>query len=281
VHRTIADRIFRLRKRRQLDGDFEMTTTAQQQFSNFATEQVEIALRFARISLDSVDRLAKLQVETAKTILEENAKTLKQLSSIKDVQEALAARQKISEVGIEQATAYSRSLYEISSQAQAEFSKLVDERNVDFNKNIVSGLDRFVKNAPAGADAAVAAVKSTVQATAAAVDSLTKAAKQVAEFADASVKAASTATADAVKTAAKKASSSNNAQQQDRTKTIPAEHQDPFKGQQQKHKAEQIQAERRENQRQPETGGRDYKGILEVKVSDRQNVKPRKSCQKQ
>jgi phasin family protein len=188
-----------------------MTTTAQQQFNNFATEQVEIALRFARISLDSVDRLAKLQVETAKTILEENAKTLKQLGNIKDVQEALAARQKISEVGIEQATAYSRSLYEISSQAQAEFSKLVDERNVDFNKNIVSGLDRFVKNAPAGADAAVAAVKSTVQATAAAVDSLTKAAKQVAEFADASVKAASTATADAVKTAAKKASSSNNA----------------------------------------------------------------------
>jgi hypothetical protein len=69
-------------------------------------------------------------------------------------------------------------------------------------------------------------------------------------------------------------------QQQDRTKTIPAGAR-RLQIQQQKHKAEQIQAERRENQRQPETGGRDYKGILEVKVSDRQNVKPRKSCQKQ
>jgi phasin family protein len=184
-------------------------TTAQQQYTNFATEQVETALRFARISLDSLDRLAKLQVETAKNTLEENAKTLKQLSTIKDVQEVLAARQKITDAAIEQATNYSRSLYEISSQAQAEYSKLIDERNVDFNKNVVSGLDRFVKNAPAGADAAVAAVKSTVQATAAAVDSMTKAAKQVAEFADASVKAASTATADAVKTAAKKASTAN------------------------------------------------------------------------
>ncbi|WP_047391816.1 MULTISPECIES: phasin family protein [Chitinibacter] len=180
-------------------------TTAQQQYSNFATEQVETALRFARISLDSFDRLAKLQIETAKTALEDNAKAVKQLSGVKDLQEAMSLRQKLTDAAIEQATTYSRNLYEISSQAQAEFSKLIDERNVEFNKSVVAGLDRFVKNAPAGADAAVAAVKSTVQATAAAVDSMTKAAKQVAEFADASVKAASTATADAVKTAAKKA----------------------------------------------------------------------------
>ena len=40
-------------------------TTAQQQFSAFATEQIEVAMRFARISLDSSERLIKLQVETA------------------------------------------------------------------------------------------------------------------------------------------------------------------------------------------------------------------------
>ena len=179
-------------------------TTAQQQFNDFATEQFEIILRFARISIDATERLVKLQVETAKNTFEDSARNVKQLAGIKDAQAAFAAQQKLSEAAIDNSIAYGRSLHEITSQAQTELSKLVDERNVDFNKNLVSGLDRFVKSAPAGTDAAVAAVKSTVQATAAAVDSLTKAAKQVADFADASVKAASTATADAVKTAAKK-----------------------------------------------------------------------------
>lgn len=179
-------------------------TTAQQQINDFATEQLETALRFARISIDAADRLVKLQVETAKNTFEDAARNAKQFTSIKDAQAAFAAQQKLSEAAVDSSITYSRSLYEIASQAQTEFSKLVDERSVYFNKNMVSGLDRFVKSAPAGADVAVAAVKSTVQATAAAVDSMTKAAKQVADFADASVKAASTATADAVKTAAKK-----------------------------------------------------------------------------
>ncbi|TJZ73279.1 phasin family protein [Chitiniphilus eburneus] len=177
---------------------------AQQQFADFATDQVETALRFARVTIDSLERVTKLNLDAAKNALEENAKNAKILASVKDAQEALSVRQHLAETSVEQFSAYTKSLYDITSQAQAELAKLVEERTTNFNKDVVSGLDRFVKSAPAGTDVAVAAVKSTVQATAAAVDSLTKAAKQVADFADASVKAATTATTDAVKAAAKK-----------------------------------------------------------------------------
>jgi len=179
-------------------------TNAQQQFAEFATEQIETAMRFARISLDSTERLIKLQVETAKNSLEESARAAKAAVGIKDVHGAMALRQELSEAAMDHAVSYSRSIYGISSQAQSEFSQLIEERSTVFNKSVVSGLDRIVKSAPAGSDVAVAAMKSTVQATAAAVDSMTKAAKQVADFADASVKAATTATADAVKNAARK-----------------------------------------------------------------------------
>ncbi|MDR3414244.1 MAG: phasin family protein [Formivibrio sp.] len=183
-------------------------TNAQQQFADFATEQIETAMRFARISLDSTERLVKLQVDTTKSALEESARAAKATVGIKDVQGGLALRQELSEAAMDNAVAYSRSMYGIVSQAQNELSQLIEERSTAFNKNVVSGLDRFVKSAPAGSDVAVAAMKSTVQATAAAVDSMTKAAKQVADFADASVKAATTATADAVKTAARKSNGS-------------------------------------------------------------------------
>lgn len=185
-------------------------SNAQQQFADFTTEQIEIGMRFARISLDSAERMIKLQMETAKSALEDNAKATKALAGIKDIQGALALRQQLSESSLDSAVSYSRSVYELASQAQSEFSQLLEERSTAFNKNVVSGLDRFVKSAPAGADVAVAAVKSTVQATAAAVDSLTKAAKQVTDFADASLKAATTATADAVKTASRKSSATLN-----------------------------------------------------------------------
>lgn len=184
-------------------------SNAQQQFTDFTTEQIEIAMRFARISLDSTERLIKLQVETAKSSLEESAKSAKAMAGIKDLQGALALRQQIADSALDSAMSYSRNVYELASQAQNAFSQLIEERSTAFNKNVVSGLDRFVKSAPAGAEVAVAAVKSTVQATAAAVDSMTKAAKQVTDFADASVKAATTATADAVKTASRKSNGAN------------------------------------------------------------------------
>ncbi|GGP26385.1 phasin family protein [Silvimonas amylolytica] len=177
---------------------------AQQQFAELATGQIETVLRFARLSLDSSERLFKVQVEATRTALEENVKNARALLSVKDAQEAVSLRQKLIESSVEQATTFSRAIFEIASQAQGELSKLYEERAVAFNKELVSSLDRVAKSAPAGADVAVAAVKSTAQATAAAVDSLTKAAKQVAEFTDASVKAATNATAEAVKTASRK-----------------------------------------------------------------------------
>ena len=50
-------------------------TTAQQQMNDFATEQLETVLRFARISIDAAERMVKLQVETAKNTFEDSARS--------------------------------------------------------------------------------------------------------------------------------------------------------------------------------------------------------------
>ncbi|WP_137935704.1 phasin family protein [Chitinivorax sp. B] len=174
--------------------------------SEFASINTETLLRLAQLSLDSSERLTKVNLDATKHALENAAENAKALVAVKDLQEAIALRNKMAETASEQVLSYTRSVYEIASQAQSELSKLVEERLTSFNKGLVTSIDKAAKSAPAGADVAVAALKSTVAATAAAVDSMTKAAKQVADFADASVKAATTATADAVKSATKKAS---------------------------------------------------------------------------
>jgi hypothetical protein len=106
---------------------------------------------------------------------------------------------------VDKAVANSRNVYEIVSAAQSELSKLAEENLGSFNKNLITALEGAAKNAPAGSDNALNAVKTSLAAAAAAVNSFSKAAQQVAEFTDSSIKAASSATADAVKTATKRA----------------------------------------------------------------------------
>ncbi len=177
--------------------------TAVDQLKAAGLKQVEAALQIAQLTLAGAENLFKLQVDAAKSALEAQATQIKALSEVQNPQQALALRAQLAEVNLDSALDYSRSIYETASRTQAELSKLLEAQVTEYNKDVISTLEKTAKSAPAGSEPAVAAIKQTVQATAAAVDSLTKAAKQVADFAEASVKAATTATVDAVKTANK------------------------------------------------------------------------------
>jgi len=175
---------------------------ATQQFAEVNQAGVDGALRLSQISLDNAERLIKVNLEASKAAIEDGVKNVKAVSEVKDLQELIALRAKLAEAGVEKALSYGRSVYEVASEAQAEFTKLVEETLAAYSKGVANFVDRAAKSAPAGSDVAVTALKSTVAATTAAFDTFTKATKQVASFADASVKAATQATASAAKTAA-------------------------------------------------------------------------------
>jgi phasin family protein len=169
-----------------------------EQFSELNQAGVDYALRFSQIFLDNAERLVKVQLEASKSVIEDGVKNVKAISEVKDVQELIALRAKLAEASVEKSLALSRSIYEVASEAQAEVTKLIEEGLAAYSKGVANFVDRAAKSAPAGSDVAVTALKSTVAATTAAFDSFTKATKQVANFADASVKAATQATANAV-----------------------------------------------------------------------------------
>ena len=175
---------------------------ATEQFAELNQAGVDGALRLSQISLDNAERLIKVNLEASKAAIEDGVKNVKAVSEVKDLQELIALRAKLAEAGVEKALSYGRSVYEVASEAQAELTKLIEESLAAYSKGVANFVDRAAKSAPAGSDVAVTALKSTVAATTAAFDSFTKATKQVASFADASVKAATQATASAAKTAA-------------------------------------------------------------------------------
>jgi phasin family protein len=131
-----------------------------------------------------------VQLEYAKGAISQATLTAKALPGAKVVQERMALRTRIAENTLENLMGYSRSLYEVASEAQTELSRLAEERLGTFQKAVTESVDQAAKSAPAGGDLAAAAIKSSLAATTAAFDTFAKAAKHVASFTDAGLRGA-------------------------------------------------------------------------------------------
>lgn len=175
------------------------------QFAAANKAGIETMLTLANTAFASTERLAALNLNTARKAIEDAVSTSKGLFGVKDPQELLGYQTSLAQPAVEKAVAYSRSLYEIASQTQEEFSKVFEAQFAELNKNVVTVLDQAAKNAPAGSDVAVAAMKSAIAAANSAYDSMTKAVKQATEIAEANVAAATNATVKAVGSSTPKA----------------------------------------------------------------------------
>ncbi|QDQ28720.1 phasin family protein [Chitinimonas arctica] len=175
-------------------------------FAAFGQAQLEKSIRLSNIALSGVERLVALQLDVARDLFAENTATAKAFSEVKDVQGFLALQQQLSQPAIDKALAVAKGVYEATSTSQSEIGAFVEEQVVEFNKGLVSTLDKAVKQAPAGSEIIVSAVKTAVATAASAYDTVAKTAKKVtSDFAEAGVAAAETS-ANAAAGAAAKAS---------------------------------------------------------------------------
>ena len=165
---------------------------------------IETLLTLANTAFASTERLAALNLNTARAVLEDSVSGSKGLLGVKDPKELAGYQAALAQPALEKAVAYSRSLYEIASQTQAELGKLFEAQFAEMSKNVNSALEQASKNAPAGSDAAFAAVKSSIAAANSAYANVSKAVKQVTEMTEANMANATNATVKAVGTAATK-----------------------------------------------------------------------------
>ena len=160
---------------------------------------LEAAVRFAGIALEGAERMLEVQLKAAKSAFADSVQQAKALAAVKDVQEFARIKQTLAQPTLEKTTGYVKSVYDVAAATQAEINKLFEEQVSEFNKHVVTGLDKVVKSAPAGSEVAVAAVKSAISAVNSAYDNLSKSAKQIAEMTQANVEAASSQAAHAGK----------------------------------------------------------------------------------
>jgi len=166
---------------------------------------IETAMRFAGVAMEGAERMIDLQLKAAKTAFADSFEGAKALATVKDFQELAALKDNLGQPAMEKASAYAKSVYDCATETQVEMSKLIEAQVAEFNKEVVSGLDKLVKNAPAGSEVGISAIKSGIAAVNAAYDNLSKVAKQFAHDAQSNLESATTQAAASVKKSAKKA----------------------------------------------------------------------------
>ena len=160
---------------------------------------VDSLLSVANTALASAERIAALNLNTARATLEDSVASVKAMTGAKNPQDVAAVASTLTQPAIDKATAYAHSVYEITSQTQGELTKMVEAQFGDFQKTFAGFIEQATKAAPAGSESAVVAVQNAIAAATAAFGSMNAAAKQLAEQAQANVASATQAVTAAAK----------------------------------------------------------------------------------
>ena len=115
---------------------------AVEQLANANKANVETLLTIANTAFASAERLAALNLNTARSMLEDVVANAKALFAVKDVQEFMGLQASLAQPAVEKAVAYSRSVYEIATQTQEELSKVFEGQFSEMNKAVSSALDK-------------------------------------------------------------------------------------------------------------------------------------------
>jgi len=166
------------------------------QLKNFTAENpfnFEASLTLANTVFASAERLAALNLNTARSLLDQSLANIMALQGAKDVQTFVSQQSAQAQPTIDLAEAYSRGYLEIATETKEEIAKIIETQAVDTKAKVSALADKLLMTAPAGSDAAVAGVRKVIDMVNAAYDSMNQAAKQAAKIAEANVAAASDA----------------------------------------------------------------------------------------
>ncbi|MFK7966710.1 MAG: phasin family protein [Burkholderiaceae bacterium] len=151
-------------------------------FMKFQAEAVKASNALAAKSIEGIQKLADLNMKTAKAGMEQSAEQVKALMGAKDVKAMTETLSGLSQPNADHVTAYVKDAYAITSETSQEVVSMVEGQVDEGNKQLFAAIDAMAKNAPAGSETAISFMKQSLTAARAAYEQANKAGKQAAEL---------------------------------------------------------------------------------------------------
>ena len=151
---------------------------------------VESLLALANTALASAERVAALNLSTARNALTDSAAGAKTLMAAKDPQQVLAAQSSLVQPAVEKAVEYSKSMFDISTESQQQFAKTLENTFANYQQQVAQLMAQASKAAPAGSEQVIAGINAAMAQANSAFANLTQMSKQFSESAQATASAA-------------------------------------------------------------------------------------------
>jgi len=151
---------------------------------------VESLLALANTALASAERVAALNLSTARDALKDSAVSAKTLMAAKDPQQALAAQSALVQPAVAKAVEYSKSMLEISTESQQQFAKTLESTFAGYQQQVADLIAQASKAAPAGSEQVIAGINAAMAQANSAFANLTQMSKQFTDSAQATAAAA-------------------------------------------------------------------------------------------
>jgi phasin family protein len=170
--------------------------SASEQFASANQATVEALTTLTTKAFSQVERLTALNLNTARSVLEDSVAATQTVLAVKNPQDLAALQATLAQPILDKVVVYGRGVYEIATEGQQEIAKLFEAQVAELNKTFTDALDKAAQSAPAGSEPVFTAFKSALGAANTVYDIVSKATKQATEIAEANV---ATATNAAVK----------------------------------------------------------------------------------
>ena len=159
---------------------------------------IETLFGLTNKAFEGIEKLVELNMTASRAALSEAAAHTQTAFAAKDAQELLSLQAGLLQPLAEKAASYSRHVYDIATGTGTEFTKAVEEKTAEAQRNFASLVETASQNAPAGSENAVAVMKNAVSAANTAFESVQKAVKQATEAAETNFSAVAASTNDAM-----------------------------------------------------------------------------------
>lgn len=168
-----------------------------EQLANAQKANADVMMALVRTAFNGMEQLAALNLAASRELFNTSVTNTQQLMNVKDPKELAKINATLAQPSVEKIGEYSRSIYELLTKMQKDITSVMEAQYSSFTKNASSAIEKSTASTPVGGDVFAAAMKSMLQASTKAYDNMTQMAKQMADIADANVKATTSATAKA------------------------------------------------------------------------------------
>lgn len=181
-------------------------STATDKFVALNKDQLETGFAALEIAVKGWEQWIDLNIEATKALTRETTEQARALIKAEDVPAAWNGWSTgFVQRNWERSHGYSRNFYEILVRTNLSVGEVLEQKLLDINQEWMEMIEMAAMSAPVGhSDATVSAVKSAMFNATTVIEGISKAARQAAEYADTTVKAAASATAEAVSESAGK-----------------------------------------------------------------------------